>query len=203
MHLKIRNHLQQSIRGSDSGQAEWVAGLFWILILAILLCTELQILAMKSTAMMVEDALAASNLASALIDVGEFGKSGRILIRDEDEAFRIYMDALRDNLGLNDAMECVNQRLITRAVEVADYMICNVDENMVCTVRMDGTGRVVSRETGSVGTVRTPDGQVIEHTGIYSRLHFYVQCFPGLVVESNMGKFADIVSEKGEENENR
>ena len=49
-----------------------------------------------------EDALAASNLASAVIDIQEYGVNHNLIIKDRAHADSIYHDALKLNMGLND-----------------------------------------------------------------------------------------------------
>lgn len=48
-----------------------------------------------------EDALAASNLASAVIDIQEYGVNHNLIIKDPAHAYSIYQDALKVNMGLN------------------------------------------------------------------------------------------------------
>lgn len=195
MSLRRRGFLRPSIKEKDSGQVEWVTGFFFLLILAIAMYTRLQLASWSSTAVYLEDALAASNLASALIDVGEYGSTHKVLISDEQEAFAIYQEALRTNLGLDEQWMCMNETLITGPVEIVNYIIYNVDGNQVETVCMKRDGEVSERETSALGTVRTPNGSVVEHTGIYSELRFMVKGFPGMLVEARKGKLVDIVSE--------
>ncbi len=45
-----------------------------------------------------EDALALSNLASAVIDIEEYGITQKVLITDPEQAYERYCHALRENL---------------------------------------------------------------------------------------------------------
>lgn len=202
MNLKRQECPQRSIRGKDSGQVEWICGLFWVLILAIVMYTRLQIAAWQSTAVYLEDALAASNLASALIDLEEYGKTHKVLIRDEQRAFEVYRDALKVNLQLDEEWNCANQELLMGPVEIIAYIIYNVDGDVVEIVQMNHDGQMVERRTAIKGSVTAPNGVVVEHTGVYSELKFAVSGFPGMVVNAQMGKLADIVPQGGEEDEN-
>ena len=70
------------LRSTEKGQIGWTAG-FWIFLFwGILLCSLLQMEIFRSSAQYLEDALAASNLAAAIIDVEEYGVSHRIQIED-------------------------------------------------------------------------------------------------------------------------
>ena len=71
MKFMKKEYLQRKTR--ERGQASWVLGLFLILFLAILLCMQLQVALYRESAMYMEDALALSNLASAVIDIEEYG----------------------------------------------------------------------------------------------------------------------------------
>ena len=79
---KIRKFLLDKLHKTDIGKVEWVTGLFFFLLLAVLLCMQLEISLYRTAGGYLEDALAASNLASAVIDVEEYGISHRVLIVD-------------------------------------------------------------------------------------------------------------------------
>ncbi len=80
MKFMKKEYLQRKTR--ERGQASWVLGLFLILFLAILLCMQLQVALYRESAMYMEDALALSNLASAVIDIEEYGITQKVLITD-------------------------------------------------------------------------------------------------------------------------
>lgn len=195
--------LQQSIKDKDSGQVEWTIGLFWVLILAIVMYTNLQLASWQSASMYMEDALAASNLASALIDLEEYGKTHKIIIRDCERAYQVYCRALKENLSLNELGECGNKELFVGPVEIVDYIVYNVDGNLVDIVKVEDDGKTVRKTSGTKGSVKSPDGSVIEYTGVYSKVKFAVKGFPGISIEAQKGKLADIVPQGGEGNENR
>ncbi len=199
MKWKKYGCLQPNIDRKDSGQAVWVTGLFWVLLLAIVLHCQLQMAAWHSASVYMEDALAASNLASALIDIEEYGKSHKVIIRDIPMAYAVYREALRTNLQLDGNGYCAGSALFEGPVQVVDYIIYNVDGNVVETVQLDSLGQVVLREKGIKGTVLSPDGNVIEQTGVYSELKFAVTGFPGVEIEACKGKLVDIVPQKGVE----
>lgn len=195
--------LQQSIKGKDPGQVEWTIGLFWVLILAMVMYTNLQLASWQSASMYMEDALAASNLASALIDLEEYGKTHKMIIRDYEGAYRVYCQALQDNLSLNEFGECGNRELFVGPIEIVDYIVYNVDGNRVESVQLGNDGKLIKKTSGTKGSVMAPDGSVIEYTGVYSKLKFMVKGFPGISFEAQKGKLADIVPQGGEEDENR
>ena len=89
---------------TERGQVSWVFGLFLLLFLSILLCMQLQIALYRESAMYMEDALALSGLASAVIDVEEYGITQKVRITDPEEAYERYCHALKENLGLDDVL---------------------------------------------------------------------------------------------------
>ena len=199
--MRSRGHLRPKIDGvtgthrltRKSGQIEWVTGLFLVLFLAVLLSAQLQLDAYRAASLYLEDALAASNLASAVINLEEYGISHRIEIDDPVKAYERYLAALKLNLQLDENWEGSNKALISGKVEVTDYIVYNVDENIV-TVYQVRANRQVEEWQGTLGSVKAPDGTVIESTGVYSRIKFPIEGFLGVTVEAEKGKLADIVA---------
>ena len=152
---------------TEKGQVSWVLGLFLMLFLAILLCMQLQLALYRASARYLEDALALSNLASAVIDIREYGSTHKVCIPDPEQAYDRYCSALRENLGLNEAYEAVDHRLISGRVEIRNYTIYNVTGMRVQVWERDDDGQIREWQ-GTLGEVRTPGGQLIETTGVYS-----------------------------------
>ena len=117
---------RQETGKAESGQVSWVLGLFLILFLAILLYMQLQLAMYKASARYLEDALALSNLASAVIDIREYGSTHKVHITDQEQAYAGYCSAVCENLGLNENYEAVGHKLISGKVEIRNYIIYNV-----------------------------------------------------------------------------
>lgn len=193
MILRKSGFPRQSIEEREPGQLEWVTGLFFILFLGILLCGILQLDLSRASAAYLEDALAASNLASAVIDVEEYGISHSILIRDPEEAFEIYRSALRGNLNLNEDWECPAGGLIGGRVSILNYTVYNVRDNAVEIWHFDEYGQL-SCLGGNVGTVYAPDGKMIESTSVYSEVTYPVRGIMGVEAQALKSNLADIVA---------
>ncbi len=176
-----------------AGQVEWVTGIFLLLFLAIVLCTQFQVDMYRSCALYLEDALAASNLASAVIDLEEYGLSHNIRIAEPMKAFERYCEAVRKNLDLDDNWECSNTHMISGKVDIADYIVYNVKDNQVTAYRIGMDGQQQEWQ-GMLGSVTAPNGVLIEATSIYSEIKFPIEGFLGLTVEAHKGKLVDIVS---------
>lgn len=197
MALKRSGFPRQNIEETESGQLEWVTGLFFILFLGILLCGILQLDVFRASAAYLEDALAASNLASAVIDVEEYGISHEILIRDPEEAYAIYLSALRGNLNLNEEWECPAKGLIAGKVSVLEYTIYNVKDDKVEIYHYDENGGMTFY-VGVPGSVQAPNGKWIESTSIYSEVTYPVRGIMGVEAQARKSNLADIVSNERE-----
>ena len=193
--MKRSGFPRQSIEETEAGQLEWVTGLFFILFLGILLCGILQLDVFRASAAYLEDALAASNLASAVIDVEEYGISHGILIRDPEEAYTIYLSALRGNLNLDEEWECPAKGLIGGKVSVLDYTVYNVKDNRVEIYHYDENGRMTFSE-GVLGSVQAPNGKWIESTSIYSEVTYPVRDIMGVEAQAQKSNLADIVANR-------
>lgn len=194
-----REYLRQSIEQKDSGQVEWVMGIFSLIILGILFCTQLQLASWRESSRYLEDALAASNLAAALMDVEEYGRTHKVVIADAAEAYAIYCDALQGNLQLDANWQCGNKGLISGPVEIADFIVYNVSRDRVTASRVGRQGVVLEEWSGERGVLEAPDGTVVERTGIYSEIKFSIESFLGISVQAHKTNLADIWSSYEEE----
>ena len=189
MNLKKNGYLLQS---TESGQIQWVTGLWFLLFLGILLCAALQMDIYRSSSQYLEDALAASNLAAAVVDVEEYGISNEIRIDDPVKAYQRYLTAVKGNLNLDDAWECPNRSIAAGPIRIVNFTVYNVGEEEVEIYHFDETG-LMTFQRGNRGYVTAPDGSAVEATGIYSEISYLTKGLFGLEVEANKGKLADIV----------
>ena len=193
---KIKSKMVSCLKKAESGQIEWVVGMFFLLFLAILLYAMLQVEIYRTTSQYLEDALAASNLASAVIDVEEYGISHNIVIDNPLLAFERYQAALKGNLNLDENWQCANRSMITGAVTVEEYIVYNCVQEQVFVCRVGKKG-ILSQWQGPVGSIKAPNGIVIESTGIYSEISFPVRGFLRNQTEARKGKLVDIVANEG------
>lgn len=195
MKWRKQGFRRQSIdQTKDGGQVTLCASLFFILFLGVLLFGFLQMEMIRSSGRYLEDALAASGLASALIDVREYGRTHVVRIADGGEAYERYCDALRTNLGLNEAWECGNQRLISGKVTVENYTVYNVTGDVVVSYRLDG-GREET-VTGRKGEVLAPNGIPVEKTGVYGEVSYVLRGLFGMEIPARKGKLIDVAGEE-------
>lgn len=178
---------------TGQGQVEWLTGLYFVLLFGILLCTQLQVSAYRSASLYLEDALAASNLASAVIDMEEYGISHTILIKDPLDAYGRYCEAVKGNLQLDDNWQGGNRHLISGSVTVEKYIIYNVDGASVTVHRVD-KNVCLQTSAGTLGAVLAPNGTPVTTTGVYSEISFMVEGILGVNVKAHKGKLVDVVS---------
>ena len=165
---------------------------YLILFLLVIAAFALQIrqyLALKSDT---EDALAASNLATAVVDIQEYGISHNLIVADPDSAYRIFQDTIRVNLNLTDTWMDSTGR-ISGPVTVEQYVVYNVRGQDV-EVHSYGPGvTYASVYHGGIGSLTAPNGRTIESTSIYSRISYHVAGYFGTDVPAVKDNLVDIV----------
>lgn len=196
-----KGYLRPSIRmvvGKESGTIEPVCGLFFLLFIFLLLVAHLDLMSYETSVLYTEDALAASNLASAVIDIEEYGISHNVVVKDYLKAYERFEDALCHNLSLDEGRHCRNRELIEGKVLVEKYIVYNVQGN-----RVDGFFRGQEgnwhRESGNLGEVYAPNGQLILHTGIFSEISYGVSGIAGIYTDAVCSKLVDIAAICGED----
>lgn len=184
--------LKRAVSLREKGQIGWSVGLFSLLFLAIFLCVLLQIEYFRMISLYLEDTLAASNLASAVVDIEEFGITNKIIIKDSDTAYERYRRAVKGNLNLNEAWEGQEGGMIQGLVRIVNYIVYNVDGGEVTIYRYDENGLMTSWKD-SIGNAAAPNGIRIESTSIYSEIAFTVKGLMGMEIQAHKGNLADIV----------
>lgn len=192
MKLKKKRFLQPN---TESGQVEWVTGLFFLLFLGVLLCAVLQIDIFRSSSRYLEDALALSNLASAVVNVEEYGISHRLVIDDPRQAYERYRTAVKGNLNLDENWECQAVQMISGPVSIVNYTVYNVSGGDVEVSHFDENG-LLTQWNETVGNAVAPNGVAIESTGVYSEISYEVEGLLGVKAKAHKGKLADIVAEE-------
>jgi len=199
IHLRKRKFPQQNINRvgmvrmkREAGQVNWMIGLFVVLFTGLLLVASVQLEHFYTIALYTEDALAASNLASALIDLEEYGVSHKIIIDKPSESYVCYQWALRENLNLNEAWCGPEGSIISGPVTVENYTVYNVDGETVWVSRFGSEGERSWKE--NVGNAKAPNGMHIENTSVYSEICFEIVVVPGISLQVRKGKLVDVVA---------
>lgn len=180
--------------GRRKGNIQIFIGMYMVVLLMILLSVQLQLRIFMAASTYMEDALAASNLASAVIDIREYGLSRVVKIKSPDDAFALYCESLRQNLSLDDNWESSRKELIYGRVEVLEYQIYNVVKNDITIYSYGPEGKDVQVILNGLGRVFTPDGVLVEATAVYSKIGFPVKGIFGIEMDARKEKTVDIVS---------
>lgn len=176
----------------SQGSVDVVAGMMFLLIIVLSAIFGFRTIQYMVISAEVEDALTVSNLASAIIDIEEYGKSHNIHIRDSERAFSMYYDALCSNLKLDTQLNTTNKDLLVGRVEIKEYILYNRRNGEIETIVMNQEGKIISCSLGQVGSVYTPNQVCIENTSVYSRIGFYVEGFAGKKIYGEKEKCIDI-----------
>jgi len=200
MNLRRKGYLRQSTRPEcigwmkkESGQVNWTVGLFLILFAAVFLLAAMRAERFRSIALYMEDALAASNLASALVDLEEYGISHRILIAEPEEAYGKYCEALKENLNLNEEWKGIEGSVVAGPVAVENYIVYNMVEEGAQVYRFGPYGSVQEQ---ILGTITAPNGVAVESTSVYSEISFTVEVVPGVTVQARRGNLVDVAADR-------
>ena len=178
----------------NKGKVEIATGIFYLAIVIFLFYALYQTKVYHVVSAYMEDALATSNLASALIDIEKYGTTGEIVIKNPEEAFSIYKQALQINLQLDENWNSPNIALISGPVEIVEYIIYNVKEESVDIYYFGENGKTQEVNMSDAVGIKTPDGTEIESTTIYSRITFLVNGIFGIEVNAEKEKSVDIIN---------
>lgn len=170
-----------------------ITGMFYVLMVLVVVLFGFRMTQYVITSAVVEDALAASNLASAVIDIKEYGKNHEVYIQDPEEAFLLYREALCHNLQLDEYLNTTNADILASKVSIEEYTVYNVSGELVEIFVMDESGLVQEYRTGNVGQTFTPDGVLVETTTVYSRIAFRVKGLLEQTIPARKEKSIDIV----------
>lgn len=188
--MKLLNHAHQLLNTKSKGATVWVMGLFSMVFLMILTVFVLQLASFKAASDDLEDALAGSNLASALIDIEAYGINHSLIIADALRSYDIYKHTLATNLSLDDSENSRIPMIISRVV-VEKYCIYNVYKDYIEEIQVSDEG-IVSISKENIGQMYAPNGQLVESTGVYSELSFWVKGFFGIDSMAHKGKLVEV-----------
>lgn len=176
------------------GMIEIVVPLFFLLFGVIIVAYMMQMYQYNATRTFTEDALAMSNLASAVIDAEEYGISHKIVIVSPEEAYATYQRALKANMQLDDGWMSQNMLAISGKVEILDYIVYNVVGQDV-TITSFGQNPYVTAISGGLGSVAAPNGRIIDSTSVYSRITFPVKGIFGVQVIVEKDRLVDVIGD--------
>ena len=180
-------------------EIELACGLFFCLFLFVLLVVQMELFRYHTSALYLEDALAASGLAAAVVDLEEYGLTNEIIIRDRENCYEQYEQALCRNLGLDEQWQSGNEQLIAGNVKLERFIIYNVSFGGSSCEDRDARGNWNVQQAPGDG-MYAPNGRLVEQTGVYGEVSYDVKGFLGIRLRARKGVLVDVVSDnwKGE-----
>lgn len=185
-----------SLLSKQSGQIGICEGMFLCMIVLVAVLFQVKLLQYHAVSAFVEDSLAASNLASAVIDVEEYGRTHNILVETPESAFYRYWEALIYNLKLDENLYSTNNEVICGKVDILSFQVFNVIGDTVWRYRFDEGGRLLDKVALDLETTYLPDGNKLETTSVYSKVGFHVMGLGGETVYGTKEKSVDIKREE-------
>lgn len=175
------------------GSIEFGVSMAVISIMSLFLLFIMKITSINIARDYVENGLVASNLASAVIDIDEYGTTNKILIKDFNKAYSTYFESLKDNLSLGEGNIPTKGYLSKEKVEVIQYTVYNVEGDTIYETTRRSNGSISKKQyNGQVGKMKTPDGAVITTTTIYSKIGFYISGYKNENVYATKENSVDI-----------
>jgi len=179
-------------KSRHAGQIDLFMGLLSVFLVVLVMIIGLKLSHFMIAGAYMEDALAASNLASALIDIEEYGKSHILRIKDPQEAYDIYKEALSVNLELDEEGQSAQKALLEGPVKILAYMVYNVEGDRVDVFSLSEGETMQKSQSGETGQIYTPDGILVETTTIYSRISFLVKGLGKQYIYAEKEKSVDV-----------
>ena len=189
------NHLLQDITSCSPGQAEYVLGMYALILVMVLALASLNIMQYKADSDIAEDALAASCLAALDINPYRYGMDHRLVIDDPLSARVIFEAALRNNMNLNEGYEPVSagEGYISGAVRIEDFRIYITEGNSVREYIVGEHG--LTEHTGIYGEMKTPSGSIVRSAGAYARISFDTLGMFGIRIRARKEAYAEMLSD--------
>lgn len=182
------------IKCKHEGKIDILLSMITILIGIFIMEICVQIVIFMIVSDYLENALVASNLYSAVIDLEEYGRTGNILIGSPAHAFDEYKQSLQFNLHLENIGDNTESKLIEGEVIILDYILYNVEGDRVVIYELTDSGRLEFKREGTLGDIKTPDNAVIESTTVYSKIQCVVKGIMGIKILATKEKSIDIVN---------
>lgn len=158
------------------GSIELFVSSMILVVVPLIIIMQLRLGQLRTTKNQVEDSLVASNLASATVDLKEYGTTNRIVNNDFNSAFNTFIKSLKQNLLLDNNLEQTDKKIISSKINIDNFTIYNVVGNDVQFTTRDSSGNISSSIiSNGKDRAKTPDGAIINSTTVYSKISFKVK----------------------------
>lgn len=156
----------------EKGKIEFFISSIALSITSLLVLMGLRIEVIKTTKSFIDDGLVASTLASATIDLKEFGTTNNIINSDFSKSYNDFTKTLKTNLNLDNSFIPKDDTLINSKVDVVDFIIYNVVGNDIYVLKKDEVGYSEQFYPNQKGIMKTPNDVLITSTTFYSKIGF-------------------------------
>ncbi|MCR3758895.1 hypothetical protein KYB31_07815 [Clostridium felsineum] len=131
----------------------------------------------------IHDSLVSTNLAVFSIKnldmnlLSEYPEKKITILKSPSDAYYTFEKHLRYNLGLNDNFEPNNKKFIKSKVNTTEFIIYNVSNNDITEYDLDTSNTTFNKTyyPDAVGKMKTPKGNVIKATTVYSKIDFDIE----------------------------
>lgn len=124
----------------------------------------------------VEDSIAASTLASACINLYDYGDFDNMSYEIINSCYDLFEKSFKENMKLDNnfmpKQDSFNATLIAQPIEVLEFSYYCIRNDIVYKTTKNGG---INIEKGYVGQVTTPNGNVISQTTIYVKILIYIE----------------------------
>lgn len=172
--------------------------MFFMLIMILVFSYQIYLSEIIQAGRNVEDALAASELAAAVIDIKEFGRTGNVMFSEKEAVYASFLYHLRNNLQMDGEGRSKLSVLAAGPITVEDFRIYEVKGDVITEYQFDQSGRLIQKRDWTNEKVSTPNGTEIINTSLYGRCRFFVKGMNDTVIMGEKEKTVDIKMEEKE-----
>lgn len=171
--------------------------MFFLLVMMVVFCYQIYIAEIIQAGRTIEDALAAAELAAAVVDLQELGRTGKVCFQETETVHANFMYHLKNNLQMDTEGRSKMDILSVGPITIEDFRVYEVLENEVIEHRFGKSGKELQTNRWEKGLAVTPDGVVVMETSIYGKCRFYVRGMNDTTIMGEKEKTVDIkVTEK-------
>lgn len=146
----------------------------------------------------IQDSLHLANISVySQMDIKRAGNIDKVyVITNKKKAYDTFLKYLKINMNLNDNLDFKNNGLIKGKVNVKEFIIYNVENNIVdvCTFNSYGS---YTEEKKEKKDVKTPNGTSVINTTVSTTISFHVEGVLGKISEREISVDTDLVKEGG------
>ncbi|MBE5928467.1 MAG: hypothetical protein E7267_03720 [Lachnospiraceae bacterium] len=175
------------------GKIEYIAAYMIICFTGLLMLFSFSVKEVRQNEIFIKDGLDSACLAAALIDLEDYAKDRFIFIPNYEYNRQIFLNALKENLNLNNDYTPKEKALFDR-ITVHEFIIYNIADGELYTYRYSDGKMPVLKTEGYDKNKRTPDGTLIESSTIYADIGMNVTSFAGVTKYVHVKSSVDVVN---------